>query len=156
MGMKSLQKHIVKFGLLTTMGLIAFFLLMRILGLAEITELRSLNALIMFSGIFLMIRGFRDGDFDAEFGYLTGISSGFFTGLIVALSFSVFVGLYVSIDPVFLAAIVADNPQKEYLNPFSAAMVIFIEAIASGFLFSYASMQYLKEDKVVYAPSSDK
>ena len=146
--MKSLEKHVVRSGLLTTGGLIVYFLLMRVLGLAEVTELRALNALIMFSGIYLTIKEFRDGTFDDTFGYLTGIAVGFFTGIVIAISFSLFVGVYMTLDPVLLAAIVADNPQKEFLNPMTSSMVIFIEAIASGFLFSYASMQWLKEDKV--------
>lgn len=149
--MKSLQKHIFKSGLLTTAGLIVYFLLMRTLGLAEITELRVLNALIMFTGIFLTIKGFRNDNFDADFGYLSGIAVGFFTGIVIAISFSFFVGIYVAVDPMFLAAIVAENPQKEFLNPMTASMVIFIEAIASGFLFSYGSMQWLKDDKIILA-----
>ncbi|MDE0470855.1 MAG: DUF4199 domain-containing protein [Ekhidna sp.] len=147
--MKSIEKHVLRYGLLTTIALICYFLLMRLLGLAEITELRSLNALIMFSGVFLTIKKFRNGDFDTAFGYLSGIAVGFFTGIVIAISFSLFIGIYIYFDPVFLAAIVADNPQKDFLNPLTAAMVIFIEAIASGFLFSYAAMQWLKEDKVV-------
>ncbi|WP_462248934.1 hypothetical protein [Ekhidna sp.] len=148
--MKSLEKHILKFGLLTTVSLIVYFLLMRILGLAEITELRALNALIMFSGIFLTIKGFRNGNFGSGFGYLSGIAVGFFTGIVIAISFSVFVGLYITLDPVFLAAIVAENAQKEFLNPMTASMVILIEAVSSGFLFSYAAMQWLKDDKIIF------
>ena len=147
--MKSIERHVLRYGLLTTISLIGYFLVMRLLGLAEITELRSLNALIMFSGVFLTIKKFRNGDFDTAFGYLSGIAAGFFTGIVIAISFSLFIGVYIYFDPVFLAAIVADNPQKDFLNPLTAAMVIFIEAIASGFLFSYAAMQWLKEDKVV-------
>ncbi len=144
--MKSLKNHIIKYGLLTTAGLIGFFLFMRITGLAEITELRSLNALIMFAGVFLSIRDFKRQQLDTEFGYLSGIASGFFTGIIVAISFSLFVGTYITLDPVFLAAIVTDNAQIDFLNPITASMVIFIEAMASGFLFSYISMQYLKPE----------
>ncbi|NQZ76273.1 MAG: hypothetical protein HRT61_09195 [Ekhidna sp.] len=148
--MNDLNKHVVKGGVLTTTALIIYFLFMRVLGLAEITELRALNALIMFSGIFFTIKSFRNGDFSENFGYLSGMAVGFFTGIIVAISFALFTAIYVSLDPVFLAAIVANNPQKDFLNPFAAAMVIFIEAIASGFLFTYASMQWLKEDKVAF------
>ena len=146
--MKTLQNHILKYGLLTTAGLIVFFLMMRITGLAEITELRSLNAVIMFAGVFLCIKHFKHNKLDTSFGYLSGIAAGFFTGIVVAISFSVFVGIYVALDPVFLAAIVTDNAQKEFLNPWTSAMVIFIEAMASGMLFSYTSMQYLKTDVV--------
>ncbi len=147
--MKSLDKHLLHSGLLTTAGLISYFLIMRFLGLAEITELRALNALIMFSGIFLTIKTFRRGGFNADFGYLSGIGAGFLTGIVIAISFSLFVGIYITLDPVFMAAIVAENPQQEFLSPITASMVIFIEAIASGFLFSYASMQWLKEDKTI-------
>lgn len=147
--MGHLEKHILKQGSFITIGLIAFFVLMRLLGLAEITELRALNALIMFAGIFYSIKTFRDKDFKAGFNYLSGIATGFFTGMMTAVLFSIFVGIYVYLDPVFLGAIVADNPQKDFLNPLTAAMVILIEATASGFLFSYASMQYLKQDKTI-------
>ncbi|MEQ6168612.1 MULTISPECIES: hypothetical protein [unclassified Ekhidna] len=143
------EKHVIKYGLTTTAGLIAFFLLMKILGLAEVTELRTLNAVIMFSGVFLSIKRFRHRTFKLEFNYLTGIAAGFFTGLVTAASFALFVGIYIYFDPIFLAAIVADNPQKEFLNPLTAGMVLFIEAMASGFLFSYISMQYLKNDVTI-------
>ncbi|MEM6641700.1 MAG: DUF4199 domain-containing protein [Bacteroidota bacterium] len=147
--MKQEEKLVIGYGLLTTAALIVYFLMMRLAGLAEVTELRSLNALIMFGGVFLAVKKFRDAEFELDFNYFTGIASGFFTGLVTAVSFSVFVGVYIRFDPVFLAAIVADNPQKEFLNPLTAGMTIFIEAMASSFLFSYASMQFLKEDKLV-------
>jgi len=147
--MGKLEKHILKYGLITSGALIVFFLLMRLLGLAEITELRSLNAIIMFSGVFLSIKTYRNGEFEEGFNYLAGIASGFFTGMVTAVTFALFVGIYVYYDPVFLAAIVADNPQKDFLNPLTSAMVIFMEAIASGFFFSYASMQFLKQDKTI-------
>jgi len=148
--MKSIERHVIKSGLLITAGLVAYFLLMRVAGLAEVTELRALNALIMFSGVYLAVREFKKSNFGVGFDYLSGIAVGFFTSMVVAISFSIFVGLYVTIDPVFLAAIVADNPQKEFLNPWTASMVIFIEGIASGFLFSYTAMQYLKNDRKAY------
>lgn len=154
--MQTLEKHVVKFGVLTTVGLIGLFLAMKMAGLLQVTELRLLNAIIMFSGIFLSIKTYRDGEFKVRFNYLSGIATGFLTGLVTAILFSIFVGIYVNINPVFLASIVAENPQKDFLNPLTSAMVIFIEAIASGFLFSYASMQYLKQDKSISISNSAK
>jgi len=147
--METIEKHIVKHGLVITLGLIAYFFLMKVLGLAQITELRVLNAIIMFTGIFLSIRNFKRKKFAFEFNYLTGIATGFFTGMVTAFSFGIFIAAYIYFDPPFLAAIVADNPQMDFLNPVTSAMVIFIEAIASGFLFSYISMQYLKKDVTI-------
>jgi hypothetical protein len=142
--MRKYEKHILKYGLLTTGGLIAFFLLMKIAGLAEITELRALNALIMFSGIYLSIRDFKRDEFRMEFKYQTGMLAGFFTGIVVAVSFAIFVGIYLAIDPAFLEAVVSNNTQRTFINPGTASVIIFIEAMASGMLFSFMSMQYLK------------
>lgn len=147
--MDSIEKHILKYGLVTSLALVAFFLLMKAFGLAQVTELRALNALIMLAGVFLSIRSTKKKKFTFEFNYLTGIATGFFTGMVTAASFAIFVGAYIYFNPAFLAAIVADNPQKDFLNPLTSAMVIFIEAIASGFLFSYISMQYLKNDVTI-------
>ena len=154
--MESLEKHILKYGLLTSVSLIAFFFIMKLLGLAEVTELRTLNALIMFGGIFLAIRNFKMKKFSYEFNYLSGIATGFFTGMVTAVSFALFVAVYLYFDPSFMAAVVADNPQTDFLNPVTSAMVIFIEALASGFLFSYISMQYLKNDITVPLSKSSK
>lgn len=154
--MESLEKHILKYGFLITASLIAFFFLMKLLGLAEVTELRMLNALIMFSGVFVSIRKFKTKKFSYEFNYLSGIATGFFTGMVTAVTFGIFVALYIYFDPAFLAAIVADNPQIDFLNPVTSAMVIFIEAIASGFLFSFISMQYLKNDVTIPLSKSSK
>ena len=147
--MKTLEKHIVKYGLITTLALIIYFLVMRVAGLAEVTELRFVNALIMFTGIFLSVRNFRDQQFNHRFNYLSGIATGYFTGMVTGITFSLFVSVYMYFDPVLLAAIATENAQEDFLNPLTSGMVIFIEAIASGFLFAYSSMQYLKEDKII-------
>lgn len=147
--MGRLEKHIIKYGVGTTVGLIALFYLMKAIGLAQVTELRALNAIIMFAGVFLSIKNFKKNEFSYEFNYLSGIATGFFTGMVTAISFAVFVAAYIYFEPAFLAAIVADKPQRDFLNSLTSAMVIFIEAIASGFLFSYISMQYLKKDVTI-------
>ncbi|WP_420578437.1 hypothetical protein [Ekhidna sp.] len=147
--MESIEKHIIKYGLITSLGLIAFFFLMKVLGLAQVTELRMLNAIIMFAGVYLAIRKFKKKKFTFEFNYFSGIAAGFFTAMVTAVSFALFVGGYVHLNPDFLAAIVADNPRKEFLNPLTSAMFIFIEAIGSGFIFSLISMQYLKNDVTI-------
>jgi hypothetical protein len=121
-----------------------FFLIMKMAGLAQITELRALNAVIMFSGVYLAIRNFKKQNFNVDFSYLSGITMGFFTGLVVAITFSLFVGIYLAIDGAFLEAIMVNNAQQRFMNPLTIAVVIFIEALASGMLFSFISMQYLK------------
>ncbi|MEO1255274.1 MAG: DUF4199 domain-containing protein, partial [Bacteroidota bacterium] len=93
--MESIEKHILKYGLFTSGALILYFLVMRLVGLAEVTELRALNALIMLAGVFLSIRSFRDKPFTDEFNYLSGIGTGLFTGMVTGATFSLFVGAYI-------------------------------------------------------------
>ncbi|MEQ8906586.1 DUF4199 domain-containing protein [Ekhidna sp.] len=147
--MKSLEKHIVLYGVKTSLGLIAFFFVMKLLGLIHITELRALNAFIMFTGAFLAIKRFRDGDFQYKFNYLAGIGTGMAVGMITAILFSFFVVVYLFLDPVFTTNILADFPDNTFMNQLTLAMVIFIEAMGSSFIFSFVSMQWLKDDKSV-------
>ncbi|MEM9896442.1 MAG: hypothetical protein AAF789_08735, partial [Bacteroidota bacterium] len=139
--MQSIEKHIIKYSSITIIGLIIFFYAMKALNLIQVVELRALNSLIMFSGAYLAIKGFRDKHFKYSFNYLSGLAVGFFISITVAIGFSVFVCAYMFLDPAFLAQVKAEQPQGQYLNEFAIAMVIFIEAMASGFLFSYSSMQ---------------
>jgi putative flippase GtrA len=48
-----IERTCIRFGLLTAGTLVAFFLLMRVIGLAENVELWFLNLLIMMAGIVL-------------------------------------------------------------------------------------------------------
>jgi cytochrome c oxidase assembly factor CtaG len=147
--MKSLEKHIVQYGVMTSLGLIVFFFVMELLGLTHITELRALNAFIMFAGAFLAIRKFRDKKFNYSFNYLMGIGTGFAVGMITAVLFSVFVIAYLFLNPEFTEAIMAGQSNNTYLNELTLGMVIFIEAMGSSFIFSLVSMQWLKQDKEV-------
>ncbi|MEP0985238.1 hypothetical protein [Ekhidna sp.] len=122
---------------------------MKILGLIYIIELRAFNSLIMFTGAFTAIKKFRNNKSNLEFNYLSGIATGFSVGLMTATLFSIFVAIYLFADASFLAAIIEQQTQKLFMNEITISMVIFVEAMASGFLFSYISMQWLKADKTV-------
>ncbi|WP_425391648.1 DUF4199 domain-containing protein [Ekhidna sp.] len=144
--MKTLEKHILRYGVMTTIGLIAFFLVMKLFGLTQITELRALNAIIMFSGAYLAIKKFRDEEFNYSFNYLMGIGTGFAVGMITSILFSVFVMSYLFLDPAFTQSIIESHSNNAFLNELTLSMVIFIEAMGSAFIFSLISMQYLKQD----------
>lgn len=147
--MESLEKHILRYGIYTTVALIAFFFFMKLLGLIYIIELRAFNAIIMFTGTFTAIKKFRKHGSNLEFNYLSGIGTGFAVGLMTATLFSIFVAIYLFADAPFLASVIEQQPQKLFMNEITISMVIFVEAMASGFLFSYISMQWLKQDKTV-------
>lgn len=142
--MNSLKNIELRNGVFTTLGLISFFFLMRAMGLVEIIELRVLNIFIMGAGVYLTVRRVRLDD--EHFNYLKGIWSGLVVAGLSALMFSVFIFFYLRlIDPAFMESLIQTEHFGEYLNPYSVATTIFIEAAFSGFFLSYASMQYLKK-----------
>lgn len=139
----NIEKRGLKYGLLTTVGLIAFFFLMMVLGLVHNYHLRALNALIMFTGVYLSIRSYKKARKDG-FLFLKGMSVGLLTALVTAVTFTVFVVGYILANPEFMQALKANEPHGIYINEWGVAIIIFIEAAASGFMFSYLSMQWLK------------
>lgn len=139
----SIEKIGLQWGLITLGLLGAFFLIMKFAGLIHVPELRILNAVIMFYGVFQAISQAK-----AElsgFNYFKGMGAGILTSLVAAFSFSIFGIIYLTlIDPSFLNSIQANEPLGIYMNEYSASLQIFIEGSASGVLLSFASMQWLK------------
>ncbi|MEM9326689.1 MAG: DUF4199 domain-containing protein [Bacteroidota bacterium] len=144
---KNLTNHVLKYVGLITGGLVIYFLTMVALGLEHNFGLRTLNAVILASGVFLAIREFKQNTFDTRFSFLSGMGVGFMISLMSAIAFAAFIGLYLVMHPAFLAEIQATEPQGQYMNEVGLSLLIFIEALASGILFSYGSMQYLKNQR---------
>lgn len=143
--MKTLESRGVAFGLITTAGLIIFFFTIKALGLIHNFHLRFLNAVILFAGVYLSIYTFKKQR-KGHFEFLEGTGVGLLTTLITAILFTGFVTGYVLANPDFMQAIKAKEPQGIYLNEIGVAIIIFIEAASSGVIFSYLSMQWLKEN----------
>ena len=141
--MKTIESRSLRYGVLTTAALIAYFLIMKAVGLVHNFELRAFNAIIMFTGVFLSIRSFKKWKGN-NFQFLKGAGVGLMTSLIVAVLFTIFITAYVGLNPDFLAEIKRTEPQGVHLNEWAIAIILFIEAAASGFLFTYMSMQWLK------------
>jgi hypothetical protein len=141
--MNHLEKTAIKYGLGTSVALAAYFLLMYQLGLAHNVELRIFNAIFMFSGIFLSVRSYKNAKGD-KFEFLSGFGVGLATSVVVGVSFCLFVAAFLGLNPEFLASIKANELQGTYINTVGLVVLIFIEATASGILFTYMSMQWLK------------
>ncbi len=138
-----LEKRGFTSGLAISAILIVFFFLMKAIGIIHQYELRGLNAIILFVGIFLSISSLKK-DQEEAFGYLRGLSLGILTSLTTAVSFSIFMLLFLLSSPEFMEMIKNKEPHGTSLNPYGIAMVIFIEAAASGFVLSLLSMQWFK------------
>lgn len=133
--MKSQMRPDVRFGALISAGLILYFLIMKFSGLVHVVELRVFNFLIMFTGLRLAFREFGETDINRQFNYLKAFIFGVSTAIIGALTFAVFLFVYISfLDPALMQSIVEKEPFGHYLNPYLASFIVAVEGILSGVL----------------------
>jgi len=140
----SLDKVAIRYGLIISVILIAFFLIMKATGLAYIYELRTLNFFILAIGVYKAMKHMKSNN--ASFSYFTGLGTGFLTSAFSLLIFAVFLFIYTNIlDPDFMTHLQNNAPFGEYLNPYIASFIIFFEGSISGLILSFGLMQYMKE-----------
>lgn len=140
----TIEKVGMKYGLLTCAGLIGYFLLMKAFNLEHNLELRAFNLVILGSGVLASIKYFKDHAYHSM-TYLKGLGAGMLTSIIAVISFSLLVFIYLTfIQPQFMEVIQTNEPFGLYLNPYNVTAIIVFEGLASGFLCSFAIMQYYK------------
>src|SRR5437870_5166378 len=82
-------------GLLTSLGLIAYFMIMKALNLAHIIELRMFNFVIIAVGVCYGINKLKHKLHQEGF-YLQGIAQGMYIALVAVSSFALFMSIYLS------------------------------------------------------------
>lgn len=137
-----------KAGIFTALGMIFYFVIMRLLNLHHILELHYFNIVILFFGLRYAIK--RNILLKGEIRYFEGLKSGIVVTLITVFIFNIFMLIYETvIDPAFL------NHLKEniYLGDqfttqtvFNVMGILTIEGLSSGFIMTYMLMQYYKAD----------
>ncbi|GAA5039806.1 hypothetical protein GCM10011506_39490 [Marivirga lumbricoides] len=143
MDKKSIEFNGLIGGLFIFIGLLIFFFIMSLLGLVHNLELRALNLFIMAGGVYFSIKNIkrRNKDFD----YLKGMGTGFLAAISSSLAFALFNILFLTVvNPDFMTEVIAEEPFGSYLTPFTVAIVILMEGVASGFLFTFGIMQWFK------------
>ncbi len=136
--------HSIRYGLRTALGLILYFLLMKILGLETNFFLRIFNFFILIGGTYLMLRSTVASG--RPFSYLEGLAYGFTLTITSVVTFLLFMALYTGIiDPNFVAVLESSGMWGSQLTLQQAAFAIFIEGMASGAIISFSWMQYFKK-----------
>ena len=132
-----MKKIAIKYGLLMLAGFTAFFLIMHLLGHSQNYNLRIFNGIIHIGLIALAIREYRKAEPESLSNYLSGVAMGIYASLIGVVGFTIFMVLYLSADPVLMAAIQASIPIGEYFNPITASLFILVEGVAVSLIGSY-------------------
>lgn len=135
------------YGLKIAGGLIAFFLLMKVVGLVHHYELRFLNVFIQVGGIYFALKKFKETH-EEHMNYFRGLITGVATGAIASGVFALFLFVYMSVDSALMQGIIDNEPMGRYLNPYIAAFMVALEGLFSGLLFTFIIINYVDTDDV--------
>lgn len=146
----SIESVAIRYGLITFLGLVAYFMLMKWVGLFEVHELRGLNFFILLAGIGTALKHYKE-NCNSDFVYFQGLSLGILTTLAAIIPFGVFVFLYLVLDVEFMQNLIANEPFGRFFNPFILSFLVVFEGIFSGGLMSFGLMQYMRKSHMVSA-----
>lgn len=133
----------ILYGIYTALGLMLYFLLMKIFGLEDNMYLRLFNAVIVVFGVYRLINNRVKSKLPMS--YVEGLFMGFTLSLVAVLNFIIFLGLYIKLfDPSFINILENSMIWGSNLTITKAALALFVEGMASGAIISFACMQYFK------------
>lgn len=134
----------IKYGVAIAIIMIAYFLILKLIGLHEYPVFSAMNGVFIGGGIFYAMRAFkRSSD---SFDYGEGFKFGLITGGAATIVFGCFMAIYIfQIDTVFAHSIL-DSWGLTY-NKGGLALIIslIIMGFATSFILTLSFMQLLKE-----------
>src|SRR5690606_24340011 len=135
------------YGLRIAAGLIAYFILMKLTGLAHHVELRLLNLVILVIGVYLALKKLREAN-EYRLNYFRALITGFTTATIGSVLFAIFLFIYMKVDEGMMQAIIEGEPMGRYLNAHIAAFIVALEGVFSGLLVTFVILNYVGTDEV--------
>ncbi len=140
----SIEKIGVRVGLTIFFSLVAYFMLMKWLGLSHILELRFFNFVILAVGICYGINKFKHDSHESDF-YLKGWGQGIFIAIVAIVLFALFMGIYINyFDAALLQRIRETTNIGSEATGFHLFFAVLMEGMASASVITLAAMQYFK------------
>jgi hypothetical protein len=151
------EKHPERVGLvtgaMTAVALIAYFLIMRAAGLADILELRVFNFFILLAGIAWTIK--RHSTLTASrYNYFSTLGNGCLAAIVATSVFAIFMLVYLLIDHDFLRIIQHNATFGSQVTPMLAAILVFGEGFGSGMIMAYIALFYIHNRRIQTTPES--
>lgn len=135
----------IKYGIFIAITLIAFFLVLRLVGLHENPWLRLFNGAAMAAGIFFALKYYKLKT-HGEMTYINGIKTALITGFIATFMFSAFMAIYMfHIDPEFTKLLLGQWFSNYDAGPGLLVFIIILEGLASTVVMALTLMQYFKK-----------
>jgi len=134
----------IKYGLYTTISLIAYFLILKLFNLHENPWLRLANGVFMCLGIYFSIKICKVAAGD-NFSYINGAKTGLITGFIATVIFTLFMAIYMfHLDVAFTEKLLGDWFADYEIGANLLLFSVFMEGLASTLVLSLAFMQLFK------------
>ncbi len=133
-----------RYGVMIAVALIAYFLLLKLLGLHQYPVLSAANGVIYGAGILLAIKKYKAES--AKFQYEKGFEVGFLCGAIATVIFTIFMALYIfELDTEFAYSIL-DSWNLNF-NKGTLILIISIAmmGVSTSLVLTLAFMQLLKD-----------
>jgi hypothetical protein len=130
-------------GLVTSLALTAYFMIMKAFGLEQILELRFFNFIIISVGICYAINKLKK-ELHAEEFYLQGWAVGMYTSAVSVLPFATFMAFYITYFDIPLIHQIKQQMNLQMVNGITIFAAIFMEGMASSVAITLAAMQYFK------------
>jgi hypothetical protein len=139
----------VKYGVFTTIALIAYFLIIKLLGQHTNPWFRMVNGLFMAYGIYVAIKRYKSIS-GGGFNYTNGFKVGLITGFLATFLFALFMGVYMfHIDVDFMNTLLKDWFHNSDYGGGILIFVILVEGLASSTILTLTFMQVLKNSTKV-------
>lgn len=141
------MKHLtlpIRYGLMITVGLIMYFLLLSILGLDTNPIMSLFNAIITGLGIYSAIKAYK-AEQGLDFEYGAGFKVGIISGFIGTILFSIFFLLYATeINALFLSELLTVFRGDYNVHIGLVTFVVAIMGFATTVILTLTSMQLFK------------
>lgn len=130
----------IKYGAILFISQLVFFFIARAIGIAEHNSLIIFNGLLQLVIVYFAIREYRLSGKSSAGHYLSGVGMGMYTIALGALTFSIFMFIYLSASPAYFGALEEDvsaGAPHEFMTPVVTVSILFGEAIVIGIFGSY-------------------
>lgn len=133
-----------KYGIGISIVLIAYFLILKLMGLHHYPAFSVANGLIYGVGLYLAIQNYRSSLGEIEYGH--GFATGLATGGIATVIFTLFMAIYMfQIDTEFASHIIESWDMGYELGTSSLVISILIMGFATTLVLTLAFMQRFKK-----------
>ncbi|MES2140579.1 MAG: hypothetical protein V4511_12805 [Bacteroidota bacterium] len=141
----SIEKIGFKVGFVTFLSLVAYFMIMKFLGLSHVLELRFFNIVILAVGICYGINKIKRALQEPDF-YLKGWAQAMFISVVCTVLFALFMSLYLTYFDESLMQHIKETTTLGFTvaSGFHIFFALFMEGMASSVVITLAAMQYFK------------